>query len=305
MFKNFNEYKNKKVSAWKVWLSVCGVTAVSLIAETFFIILVVMMKFALGSITSENFEQALSDMSLNLFATVMVVITIMVATLLIQKQKKESIGVEIAPKSVYQYLIGIVIGFIMFSMCLVPAYITGTLTTTTHYIESNTYVLLFIYAIGYMIQSFSEELLCRGYILTQYSKRYNIWISLFLQALIFAALHLANNGLTILAFVNIMLFGLIFGFLTILTNNIVLASAIHFIWNYAQGCIYGLSVSGINQTSSFLESQIITMNSMWTGGAFGIEASVSVTIVEAIIIIVCLPKAIKIIKQKNSTNSAN
>ena len=135
-------------------------------------------------------------------------------------------------------------------------------------------------------------------------QRYNIWISLFLQALIFAALHLANNGLTILAFVNIVLFGLIFGFLTILTNNIVLASAVHFIWNYAQGCIYGLSVSGINQTSSFLESQIIAMNSMWTGGAFGIEASVSVTIVEAIIIIVCLPKVIKIIKQKNSTDPA-
>lgn len=54
----------------------------------------------------------------------------------------------------------------------------------------------------------------------------------------------------------------------------------HITWNYFQGCVYGLNVSGFDIQGIF-SSRILNDN-LLTGGAFGPEAGILTTIVIAI-----------------------
>jgi hypothetical protein len=80
------------------------------------------------------------------------------------------------------------------------------------------------------------------------------------------------------------------------------ASAIHFIWNFTQGCFYGISVSGTGDTESIFRTVQVSQNSFLTGGNFGVEGSIFTTIT---LIIACIPVIIKIkgISKKNNENT--
>lgn len=131
------------------------------------------------------------------------------------------------------------------------------------------------YQIGIIFSMFIlaafEELLCRFIILEKYSTLKSKNISIIISSLFFALLHFANPGITLLAFLNLFLFGIILSLVYFKTRDILLLSFIHFGWNYTTGCFIGSNVSGMKFQSFY--SYIGGSSNLLDGGKFGIEGS--------------------------------
>ena len=108
------------------------------------------------------------------------------------------------------------------------------------------------------------------------------------SAVTFGCAHLANPGVTPLALINLILFGVFAALYMIYFDDIWGVCGIHSLWNFSQGNIYGISVSGTSKSESFFRTYPKASNAALTGGKFGIEGSIFTTIVLAAAITVML-----------------
>ena len=121
---------------------------------------------------------------------------------------------------------------------------------------------------------------------------------MFISSFVFALLHFGNNGINIIAFINLFLFGLLMGLYILKRGNIWGICAIHSVWNFIQGNVMGLSVSGMDKSSSVFMFEIKEGYNLVTGGDFGPEGGLIVTLV--LLIAVGLVKSLKTNKHEIS-----
>ena len=136
-----------------------------------------------------------------------------------------------------------------------------------------------LYFIGYMIQGMAEEVICRGYLLVSLSRNHSVWYSVIISSGVFMAMHMSNDHVTLLAFINIFLCGLLFGLIFVERGNIWMVAALHSGWNFLQNNIFGTPVSGMAQGNSVFATSFVDGRSLINGGAFGIEGGIAVTVV--------------------------
>jgi membrane protease YdiL (CAAX protease family) len=124
-----------------------------------------------------------------------------------------------------------------------------------------------------------EEIVLRGLFFRLLERLLGSWIALALSAALFGALHLGNPGATVSAAVAIALeAGVMLAALYMLTRRLWAAIGLHAAWNFAQGGIYGIAVSGFKQTGLLVPS---VQGPEWlTGGRFGAEASLPAVLVD-------------------------
>jgi uncharacterized protein len=137
-------------------------------------------------------------------------------------------------------------------------------------------VHLFTGAVGMMIIAMSEELVFRGYILSNLLENINKWVALLASSLLFAIMHSSNPNINAISLVNIFMAGLLLGVNYIYTKNLWYAILLHFTWNFLQGPVLGYEVSGIHLES--LLHQQSAGNKLITGGIFGFEGSIVATV---------------------------
>lgn len=127
-----------------------------------------------------------------------------------------------------------------------------------------------------VIIAFNEEILVRGYILSNLNQSMNKYVGLALSSVLFAVMHMLNPSWTWISMLNITLAGMVLGVFYIHRKNLWFPIALHFSWNFVQGPITGFEVSGL-QMNSILQIDV-DQNSWLTGGEFGFEGSVLATI---------------------------
>ena len=139
-------------------------------------------------------------------------------------------------------------------------------------------------AIGLMVMvAISEELVFRGYILTNLLENMKPFLSLLVSAFLFAIFHSGNPGANWLTTLNIFLAGVLLGLNFIYTRNLWFGIAFHFAWNFLQGPVLGYEVSGLELNSMLIHSS--SGNQLLTGGNFGFEGSLINTILSSIAIL--------------------
>ena len=120
-----------------------------------------------------------------------------------------------------------------------------------------------------------EETLFRGILFRFLEEGFGSWIALALTALFFGLSHLSNPHATVWSAAAIALeAGLLFGAVYMATRSLWIVMGLHTAWNFLQGTIFGVAVSGNGAPTDSLFQPIIQGNLWLTGGAFGIEASV-------------------------------
>lgn len=145
---------------------------------------------------------------------------------------------------------------------------------------------------GWMVQSASEEILTRGWLFQVTSKK-RVLTGIVISSTIFSLLHIANNGITALSVGNLTLYGLFAIFYTLQTENLWAVCGFHCSWNWAQGNIFGISVSGNPIIGgSLLEPGKAMGSDILTGGAFGAEGSIIVSIILCLSILAVLRRPI-------------
>ena len=238
--------------------------------------------------TLTNFLNEQPDwmMLLMLFATVVVIVLCIIYCTKLERRPIQSLGFR-GKTPVLEYLIGYGVGIGMFCGAWGICLLNGTATIES--ISSNvprTLLTLLPFFLGFMVQGMSEEVLCRGFLQQTLSARYNGFVAVGINALLFAALHLLNTGISLLALLNLFLFGVFASFYLWKRGNIWGVAALHAAWNFTQGNLLGIDVSGNAFGPSLLHTTLESDSSIWNGGAFGLEGGLAVTIILALGILV-------------------
>ena len=128
-----------------------------------------------------------------------------------------------------------------------------------------------------LVAAFTEELLFRGYPFRVLESRFGPMAALVATSVAFGLAHGANPGIGPLAFVNLGLAGVLLGVAYWRSRSLWFVGGVHFGWNWLMAAS-GLSVSGLDVSISGLDAAL-SGPSLWTGGAFGPEGGLLVTLV--------------------------
>ena len=127
------------------------------------------------------------------------------------------------------------------------------------------------------ITAFSEELLIRGFMMTALKTTRRKWVILCGSSILFSLAHLLNPWATALSLANTFIAGLLFAYMFIKSGKLWLPTGYHIAWNFFQGDVFGMNVSGQAQLSAFKTT--MGANELLTGGNVGPEGGLLVTIV--------------------------
>lgn len=134
---------------------------------------------------------------------------------------------------------------------------------------------------------FGEEIIFRGVIFRITEESLGTWWALGISGLIFGLLHLGNPNATLWGGIAIALeAGILLAAAYMLTRRLWLAIGLHAAWNFTQGGIFGVNVSGF-EFRGLLQSQL-TGPEWLSGGGLGAEGSV-------VAVLVCLATGIYLI----------
>lgn len=119
-----------------------------------------------------------------------------------------------------------------------------------------------------------EEIVFRGYLFRLLSAAAGTWIAVLLTSVLFGAAHATNPGATLFSsFAIAVEAGVILAGAYAVTGRLWLPIGLHLGWNFAEGTIWGMSVSG-SAISPSLTRGNLSGPPVLTGGAFGPEASI-------------------------------
>ena len=120
--------------------------------------------------------------------------------------------------------------------------------------------------------SAGEEMLFRGYGFQVLLRGLGDWPTILPVGVIFAALHAGNPHATWMGLANTAGFGILFGYAFVRSRDLWLPIGLHFGWNFTLP-LFGANVSGLRMNETGYEMSW-TAGALWSGGAYGPEASV-------------------------------
>ncbi|PAB61063.1 CPBP family intramembrane glutamic endopeptidase [Anaeromicrobium sediminis] len=214
----------------------------------------------------------------------------------IEKRKISTLGFY-KRNAFKNYMRGFFIGLILFSIVTFILLVTGNAI-----LDKNFHGKVGVAAIGsvllvlpaWVVQSATEEILTRGWLMNIIGARYSAGLGLIVSSMLFSLAHFFNPNVNMIALMNIVLVGLLFGLYVIKYKELWGACGIHASWNWAQGNIYGFEVSG-NQVDTGTLFKLESVGSNWiTGGSFGPEAG----IVSTLILMVGIYVLLRLIKKE-------
>lgn len=235
------------------------------------------IKMAAGS-NAEVAPNELTPLILSLFCTIIPLIGVIIYCVCIEHRSLASMGIK-KEYAARDYLVGCLIGLIMFSAVVLVNVLLGGMKFDG--LNSNASIgLLLVFFAGFIVQGMSEEFVFRGYLMNTLGGKHSMSAAVIISSLAFMAAHLGNDGLNVLALVNLFLVAVFFALYMICFDNIWGACAIHSVWNYSQGNIYGIKVSGIEvHAASVFSVTSPQESSLVNGGAFGAEGGLGTTVV--------------------------
>lgn len=201
-------------------------------------------------------------------------------------------------KMIRHYFIGFGVGALMMTVITLLTVVTGA--NKLKFSGSPDLLLIFMYFVGFFFQGMSEEFIFRGYLMTTVGSSHHTAAAVAISAIAFGLAHGGNSGLTVVAMINLILFGVFAAFYIIAFGDIWGACAMHSVWNFMQGNFYGISVSGTLRTESVFECEQVSGHGFLTGGKFGIEGSIFTTIVLAAALYIVILKIRKTDMFKNA-----
>ena len=166
--------------------------------------------------------------------------------------------------------IGAGFGFLLFSLIVAVAALLGVYNIVGPGGTDQIFPSLIAMAI---MPGFMEELLFRG-ILFHFLERFGgSWFALALTSALFGLAHIFNDNATALSSFAIAIeAGVLLGGAYMLTRSLWVPIGLHAAWNFTQGEIYDVPVSGFDQHG--LVTAKLSGPELLSGGAFGLEASV-------------------------------
>jgi hypothetical protein len=124
-----------------------------------------------------------------------------------------------------------------------------------------------------VLAAFAEELLFRGILFRWTEEFAGSWAALVISSVLFGLVHIANPNSSLIAtsFIAIEA-GVLLGGAYMLTRSLWAPIGLHAAWNFTQGYIFDVPVSGVPENG--LVQAKLSGPALLSGGQFGLEASV-------------------------------
>lgn len=224
-----------------------------------------------------NFKMSTKSMLTTLYATGFGTMLAIIYCTDVEQRPPRSMGFT-KRKMLRDSLLGAVFGIALLGGAVLFCWATGAVSYAgTAY--SGKVGLLCLLLLGWLIQGMSEEVIFRGYFCNSLARKCSPHLAALLSAIAFALAHLFNPGKTLLSMPNLILFGLFAAYFMFRFDSIWGISLIHAFWNFSQGNLFGISVSGMQSDVSVLRFTANDGATLIHGGQFGLEGGLGVTIV--------------------------
>jgi uncharacterized protein len=179
------------------------------------------------------------------------------------------------PKALRRLLAGLAGGAIIFSIAVVIAAIIGVYRIVG---VGDLRGMLAALIASALFPAVSEEMLFRGILFRWLEEFGGSWVALLLTSALFGAAHLMNPNASIIAAVGIAFeAGVMLGAAYMLTRSLWLPMGLHAAWNFTQGEVYDIPVSG-TEVHGLVDARL-NGPPLLTGNGFGLEASLIAIVV--------------------------
>ncbi len=221
-----------------------------------------------------------------LAALVVVTLATWIAARFLDGRRFRDFGLHLTRDWWLDFIFGLALGVALMSIIFLVEYALGWVVVTGTFVSwspmQSFFSALLSALLVFISIGFYEELLSRGYLLTNIAEGLNlsrvgpraaILVAFFISSALFGLAHASNPNASTISTINLVLAGLMLGLPYVLTGKLAACIGLHITWNFAQGVLFGFPVSGME---SILSAQIIATDQagpdLWTGGAFGPEA---------------------------------
>jgi CAAX protease family protein len=194
--------------------------------------------------------------------------------------ERRSVRELAARRALPEIATGLALGFVLFSAVIAILWAMGV------YHPTGLGTVALINGLAMAIASgILEELLFRGILFRLSSRIVGTWGALLFTSALFGLAHFGNPGATLASSLAIMLeAGVLLGAAYAVTGRLWLPIGMHMGWNFTEGSIFGMSVSGLTASSGWVRGSL-SGSRLLTGGPFGPEASV-------VAVLLCLSLAV-------------
>lgn len=174
---------------------------------------------------------------------------------------------------------GILLGFGLMAITILTMYVLGCYKI----VSINTSIVVIPMLAMAIVSGISEEILIRGVLFRIIEEKLGSYIAIAITALIFGLLHIWNPNSSIYASLSIAIeAGILLAAAYVFTRNLWFPIAIHFMWNFSQGWIFGANVSGTDATGALVNAEF-SGSALVTGGSFGPEASIPAIVICSVV----------------------
>lgn len=211
---------------------------------------------------------SIRDMRANPWATALSVVPAVLAYWVLARFIERRPLRELAWRKSPHLLWGLLAAMLLFAVLTTQLWAAGVFSVTGHG-DAPLWTLFLLTAV---VPGVTEEIISRGILFRLAEEGLGTWIALLVSALFFGFAHISNPGATAWSSLAISIeAGLLFGLLYHVTRSLWWCIGLHAGWNFVQGAVFGIPVSGI-KVDGLLESQL--QGPDWLdGGGFGAEAS--------------------------------
>ena len=193
----------------------------------------------------------------------------------LEKRNFSDIGLKLTPETKFQIYFGLILGFVMITIVVIPNALLGYYKYELS--PGDIFPQVFEAISLFIIVAFAEEILFRGYPFQRAIDGTNPLVATLIFSSIFTIAHIQNPNINAIALLNIFLAGVWLSSAFIKTRSLWLPISLHFSWNFFQGYLFSLPVSGTNLIEPIFEVEI--KENLLSGGDFGPEASILTSLV--------------------------
>jgi uncharacterized protein len=217
---------------------------------------------------------------------VSILLVYVVAVRLIERRRVSELAIRNLPT---YGVLGLIAGFLLLSAMTGLLWLLGSYHVQS--INPNAMWLPPLLTMG-IAAGIAEETICRGVLYRITEEGLGTWWALAISALFFGGAHLGNPNATVWSALAIAIeAGILLALVYNLTRSLWAVIGLHAAWNFSEGTIYGIPVSGIDSKGFIVSTS--TGSDWLTGGKFGIEASSIAVLVSAGVSAVLLIIAIR------------
>jgi hypothetical protein len=198
-----------------------------------------------------------------------------------------SMGLALDRAALHDSLAGTALGAGMVAASVAVVALAGRVEF--HWIGDGPRVVLAILAVTYItaVAAMAEEVAFRGYPFQRLVEGIGPAGGILVLSFFFGAVHLGNPHASLWGFLNTIEIGALLAVAYLRTRSLWMPWGLHFGWNLTLGMVLGLPVSGVNDFTVAVQGT--AQGPLWlTGGSYGIEASLTGTLVVAASFLVLL-----------------